>query len=104
MVTSTLTSRGVADVNAVDPHVDIILHVTPLLIIIEHKSSVSPQVEPVSFPPTKYGAFNENMLWSGSFQTGFIYTGQSEHLFHLNSRQYLCMATYFVDEANHSLP
>lgn len=58
MVTGTLTSRGIADVNAVNPHVDIIFHVTPLLIIIEHKTSISPQIEPVPLPPTKNGAFN----------------------------------------------
>lgn len=63
-VNITLTSRRVANVNAVNPHMDVILHVTALLIIIEHKSTISPQVKPISFPPTKYGAFNEKMLWS----------------------------------------
>lgn len=55
-MTSTLTTSGVADVNAVHPHVDVILHVSPLLIIIEHETSVSPQVEPVLLPPTENGA------------------------------------------------
>lgn len=53
-LTSTLTCSRVADVNAVDPHVDVILHVTPLLIIIEDEASVSPQVKPVLFPPAQY--------------------------------------------------
>lgn len=53
-----LTCSSVADVNAVDPHVDVVLHVTSLLIIIEHKSSIGPQVKPVSFPPTQYGTLS----------------------------------------------
>lgn len=75
MVTGTLTSRGVADVNAVNPHVDIIFHVTPLLIIIEHKTSISPQVEPVPLPPTKNGAFNVRYL-TVIFITNYIHVLQ----------------------------
>lgn len=69
MATSTLTSSGVADVNAIHPHVDVILHVAPLLIVIEHKTSISPQVEPVLLPPTEDGAFEINVSQLLSSQT-----------------------------------
>ena len=61
-MTSTLTCSRVADVNAVHPHVDVILHVTPLLIIIEDEASVSPQVKPVFFPPAQYGTLKSQCV------------------------------------------
>lgn len=60
LTSSTLTSSGFADVNAVHPHVDVILHVAPLLIVVEHKTSISPQVEPVLLPPAENGACERN--------------------------------------------
>lgn len=56
---STLTSSRAADVDAVHPHVDVILHVAPLLIVVEDKAAISPQVEPVLLPPAQDGAFKE---------------------------------------------
>lgn len=49
----------VADVDAVQPHVEVILHVAPLLIIVEHQSAVTPKVKPVFFPPPKYSALKK---------------------------------------------
>lgn len=92
---STLTRSRTADVNAVDPHVNIILHVTALLIIVENKSSIRPQVKPVSFPPTQYGTFNVKMLQLTSIQAGFIYTEfqtKSHNIFTIWIRQYFLIA------------
>lgn len=49
----------VADVDAVQPHVEVVLHVAPLLIIVEHQSAVTPKVKPVFFPPPKYSALKK---------------------------------------------
>lgn len=72
-----MAGSRVTDVNAVHPHVDIILHVTPLLIIVKHESPVTPKVKPVSFPPPKYGAFKIKPLL---ICVKFIYTGFTTHL------------------------
>lgn len=63
--THTVAGSRVADVNAVQPHVDVILHVTPLMIIVEHESPVTPKVKPVFFPSSKYGALKKNHCYSG---------------------------------------
>lgn len=49
----------VTDVDAVQPHVEVILHVVPLLIIVEHQSAITPKVKPVFFPPPKYSALKK---------------------------------------------
>lgn len=74
---STLASSGVADVDAVHPHVDVILHVTPLLVVVEDKTSISPQVEPVLLPPAEDGACEEKRV-TGTLLT--IYTGLASPL------------------------
>lgn len=39
-ITPTSTSAGVADVDAVHLHVDLIFHVPPLLVIVEDQTSI----------------------------------------------------------------
>lgn len=56
---STVAGSRVADVDAVQPHVEVVLHVAPLLIIVEHQPPVTPKVKPVFFPPTKYSALKK---------------------------------------------
>lgn len=68
----TVAGGRVADVNTVHPHVDVILHVPPLLIIVEHKSPVTPKVKPVFFPSSQYGAL-KNFFILGWIQ--FMYAG-----------------------------
>lgn len=63
--THTVAGSRLADVNAVQPHVDVILHVTPLLVIVENESPVTPKVKPVFFPSPKYGALKKNYCYSG---------------------------------------
>lgn len=99
LTSSTLASSGVADVNAVHPHVDVILHVTPLLIVVEHKASISPQVEPVLLPPAENGAYEEGLV-TVTFLT--IYTGLASPLGLKIVR--FETATHSDDEASRSLP
>lgn len=61
--TDTVAGSRVADVNAVQPHVDVVLHVTPLLIIVEHEAPVAPKVKPVFFPSSQYGALKKTLFW-----------------------------------------
>lgn len=91
---STLTCSRAADVNAVHPHVNIILHVTALLIIIENKASISPQVKPVSFPPAQYSTFNIKKLQSEFIHTGF--QTKCHNVFTIWIRQYLSNAVRTV--------
>jgi len=62
-----LTRGGAADVDAVHPHVELVLHVTALLVVVEDEAAVGPKVKPVPLPPAQDGACGRETQHRKSF-------------------------------------